>query len=363
VAVTLVSFLLTVRSMLDRRSFALAALLPVFVGCSAAENIETDTSSVTTATCLQTLACEAPDSPPFKPRMWRNFVVSPGVTLLGDANHRGRDIMVNPGEPQTIIGKFAYGLIDKDLEDEEVDIYVQRDCSSGWEKLGTAITTAGGNAPANVEGVPAANGRVYFRIPQGKELGLGRHRIRMVVAGDGSKTDLFIDVIPPKTPVFVSDVDGTLTSSETVEFVKLLTDDLPNTHPAAAESLRILAAKGYRPIYVTARPEWLTQRTRDFLDKHGFPPGIIRTSTSLMGAGFGPSAATYKKDQMAAFAGRGLVPSFGFGNKTSDADAYVTIPNDNQRFFFKLAEEVEGRRIDSYTALPAEFQNLAKVCQ
>ena len=45
-----------------------------------------------------------------------------------------------------------------------------------------------------------------------------------------------------------------------------------------------LAAKGYRPLYVTARPDWLTSRTREFLAKNGFPPGIIHTTTKGTGA-------------------------------------------------------------------------------
>jgi phosphatidate phosphatase PAH1 len=329
-------------------------------GCAADADPVTDTSDVTNASCLPTLACKAPAKPAMKPRMWRHPLISPAKTLTGDANHRGRDAFVNPGQRQTIIAKFAYGLTDVDLEDEEVDVYVQRDCTSGWEQVGTAITTTDGNAP-NLEGVTPANGRIYFPIPAGKELGPGRHRVLLVVAGDGTSTELTIDVVPPKTPIFVSDVDGTLTSSEAVEFVKLLTDDLPETHRGAPEALRALAAKGYRPVYVTARPEWLTQRTRDFLDKHGFPPGIVRTSTTLTGAGFGDAAANFKKGEMNELARRGLVPTFGFGNKQSDADAYAPIPIANRRIFLK-ADTSSGRRIESYTELLPELSNLAAAC-
>ena len=63
-------------------------------------------------------------------------------------------------------------------------------------------------------------GRYYFDIPAERQLAAGRHRVRLVVAGDGTSTDLFIDIVLPKTPIFVSDVDGTLTSSENVEFLR-----------------------------------------------------------------------------------------------------------------------------------------------
>ena len=237
--------------------------------------------------CQPSLACAAPKLAHAPIRDWRHGIKSRLDAASGSPNHRGRDLFVNPGAKQTVIAKFAYGVIDKDLEDEEVDVYVQRDCATAWEKLGTARTTGEGAPHPTVEGVEDTDGRIYFEIPAEKQLGPGKHRIRLVVAGDGSMTDLFIDVVPPKRPIFVSDVDGTLTSSENIEFLKLLEGELPETHPGAPEALRALAAKGYRPIYLTARPEWLVQRTRDFLEARGFPPGLVHTSTSALGEASG----------------------------------------------------------------------------
>jgi phosphatidate phosphatase PAH1 len=304
----------------------LLSLSASVMACSAAgdDAVTGDDQNQTSAlTCVPSPACGV--APPFSPpphRDWRHAVKSRVDVAAGSAHHRGRDLFVNPGAKQTIIGKIAYGIVDKDLEDEEVDVYAQRDCGSAWELLGSTITTRENGAHATVEGVDDGGGRVYFEIPADRHLGPGKHRIRLVVAGDGTSTDLFLDVVPPKTPIFISDVDGTLTSSENVEFLKLLEGELPDTHPGAPEALRALAAKGYRPMYLTARPEWLVQRTRDFLDKHGFPPGIVHTSTSLTGAGFGASAATFKSAELAMLAQKGLVPAYAFGNMPSDSDAY-----------------------------------------
>lgn len=285
--------------------------------------------------------------------------------MQGAPNHRGRDLFVNPGQPQWVIAKFAYGVADKDLEDEDVDIFVQRDCGSSWEKLGTATT--GGSRPLlpAAEGIEDGDGRVMFQIPKERELGPGKHRVRLVVAGDQSSVDLVLDVVPPKTPIFISDVDGTLTSSENVELIKLLTGDLPETHPGAPEALRALAEKGYRPIYVTARPEWLVPRTREFLELHGFPPGIIHTSTSITGAGFGASAAAFKVDELRALAAKGLVPSFGFGNMPSDSDAYASaaIEPADHRIFYQIDGDFTGKRIESYTELLPTFTALPAVCK
>ena len=40
-----------------------------------------------------------------------------------------------------------------------------------------------------------------------------------------------------------------------------------------------LAAKGYRPLYLSARPEWLTERTHAFLAFHGFPKLALALSS------------------------------------------------------------------------------------
>jgi hypothetical protein len=301
-------------------------------------------------------ACDAP-LPDFGPALpWNN---DPPDSF---ANHRGRDLFLNPGDTQWLLGKFAYGKDDNDLEDEQVDIWLLRDCGSTWEMLGTALTSDDdffGNGPNDtVEGVKDDGGRVYFRIPAEKELGLGRHRVRMVVRGDLSGTDVYIEVVPKKTPIFVTDIDGTLTESEYIEFQALLEGELPPVHPDAADAFSILVAKGYRPMYLTARPEWLGQRTRDVLAANKFPPGIIHTTVTDTGA-VGGSAAEYKTGELAMLKARTLVPSLGFGNAESDAEAYENggIEPVSDRVFYQFDDlTFGGRRIESYTELLEDFE-------
>jgi phosphatidate phosphatase PAH1 len=325
------------------RTGFLAILLLAACGGSV-EDVDSSHAELNTPQCQPALACA--DAPlESETRAWRHSVKSKLISLQ-TAHHRGRDQIVNPGAAQAIRGKFAYGLVDADLEDEEVDVFVQRDCA--WQKLGTSITTN--------------DGAIEFEIPEAERLGPGMHRIRLVVAGDRTSADVIVDVVPPNTPIFVSDIDGTLTSSEHVEYVKLLTGDLPDTHPGAPEALRALAAKGFRPVYLTARPEWLAPRTHAFLDKHGFPPGIVQTSMSFTGAGIGGSAATYKKEALAGLAAKGLVPAYGFGNKSTDSDAYATIDPTDHRIFFQIDGAFTGRKIESYTELLPAFETLAPAC-
>ena len=313
------------------------------------------------ASCAPVPACDAAPRAGLK-RSFRHW----GSTLLSKvsaSNHRGHDLYLNPGEPQVVIAKLAYGVVDKDLEDEDVDIYVLRGCGDTWEQLGTTRTTSTDDGPS-VEGVASETGRVYFPIPADKALALGRHRLRVVVAGDLTAAELFIEVREPGAKVFVSDVDGTLTDSELGAFIGLLTSSTPSAQPDAAAVLNALVARGYRPFYLTARPEWFVGRTRKFLDDNGFPPGVLHTALNFTGAQ-GGAAAPFKAGELARLAARGLTPSIAFGNTSTDADAYEAagiLPVSN-RLFVQFDDAAHGgRRFDSYAALADDVAALPAQC-
>jgi phosphatidate phosphatase PAH1 len=349
-----------------RTRAVLVALPFVIAACSSSTqdpDAESGEAAETSSLCAPMPACDGKDGPTLDAtRSWSHFTTEI-IVHTGDAHHRGRDAIYTVGEPQWIIGKFAYGLTDKDLEDEEVDIWVERGCGGAWEKLGTARTTDGGNH-ATVEGVSDSGGRIYFQMPAGRELAVGRHRVRLVVAGDHTSADLLVDVVPKNAPVFVSDVDGTLTSSENAEFPALLTGNLPDAQPDAAAVLSALAKKGYRPIYVTARAEWLTNRTHEFLAARGFPPGIVHTTTGLTGE-TGDSAAAFKSGELAAIVKKGLAIKWAFGNQPSDTNAYdsVDIEPKNQRIFLQVTDSHGGRRIEKYADLLPDAEGAKSACQ
>ncbi|MRG93336.1 HAD family acid phosphatase [Polyangium spumosum] len=311
------------------------------------------------AWCTPIPACDAPPPPPGIAIDW-NSILPP----IGDPNHRGRDLFLNPGDPQWILAKFSYGTLDDDIKGEFVDVYVNRDCGGTWEHLGTATTTEDGEH-ATIEGVEDTGGRIYFQIPPDKALGLGRHRVHLVVKGDLSTTDLFLEVVPEGTPVFVSDIDGTLTTYETEEFVALAQGELPEVRKDAAKLFDVLVSKGYHPFYMTARPEWLGARTRAFLDQNGFPHGIVHTTLTKSGA-LGSEASTYKTGELSMLAQKGMVPAYAFGNTDTDAAAYFSamVEPAERRVFIEFTDAAHGgRRIESYTELLAEAEALPSLCE
>lgn len=307
-------------------------------------------------------ACDAAPPDPGEELEW-NKVGSSVTVLAGDPNHRARDIFQVPGQPQWIIGRFTYGPLGLDLTGEQVDIYVLRDCGATWELLGSVETTENGD-DTTAEGIDAAGGRVFFQIPSNKALGLGRHRFHLVVRGDLTTADGFIEIVPPGTRLIATDMDGTLTTSETEQFQVLLTGAMPEANEDAAEALTLLANRGIRPLFLTARPEWLVGRSREFLEEKGFPPGVLHTSTSGIGL-VGGAAADYKTADLELLTQRGLVIEYAIGNTATDADAYnnVGVAPLEHRIFFQFEDEYGGRTIDAYEELLSEFGALAPLCE
>jgi hypothetical protein len=292
---------------------------------------------------------------------WRNLGTRLTVAL-GSARHRGRDLLLREGDPQWAIAKFAYGLNDDDLNDEEVEIWLLRDCTR-WERLGTALTSRDAAPRAPVEGVDDQGGRVYFEIPSAQRLAVGWHRMMFVVRGDHSIATQWIEVVPTDARVVVSDVDGTLTESENAAFISLLTGPPPAANPGGADMLRTLVGRGYHLMYITARPEWLESATHSWLTLRGFPRGIVHTTLGLTGA-VGKAAADFKIRELGALRARfGRAPDYGFGNTDSDVSAYnttgVTTP-----FYYRFTGDVRGgTRIDDYTTLLSRFAALPTLCR
>ncbi len=318
-----------------------------------------DESTGGVTACEPVPTCDAP-LPNVGPELDWERTQSSVLTASGAERHRGYDMFYNPDDWQWVMAKFAYGPSDWDLAGERVDLFLLEACEGEFEPLGSVFTTDDGEHPT-IHGVVDSGGWVYFQLPDA--LPLGRHRIHMVVRGDGSRTDTFIEVVDPGTPMFLSDIDGTLTTFEFERAIDLLLDTVPDINAGAVDAFNVLVERGYRPMYLTARPEFLAKRTDEFLVERGLPPGIVRTTQSATGA-LGGAAVEYKSAQLEALAERGLVPAFAFGNTDSDSEAYEAAGIEpGRRFFVEFDDPRGGRRIEDYTGLVEEFEGLPSVCE
>ncbi|MFO0686631.1 MAG: phosphatidylinositol transfer protein [Sandaracinus sp.] len=311
--------------------------------------------------CPPPPTCDATPPDPGATQDWRHSVATTVTVSQGSAQHRGRDLFLRESDAQWALAKFAYGLADDDLKGEDVDLWLLRDCTT-WELLGTATTTYDGDHDT-VEGVEDTGGRVYFEIPADRRLGLGRHRIHYVVRGDHTVAEQYIEVVPDDTRFVVTDVDGTLTTSESVAFTALLTGTPPDANPHAAELLQAYADRGYRIWYLTARPEWLGTTTQDWLALRGFPAGVVHTTLTFTG-GLGSAAQTFKTDELAAHEARfpGSI-DYLIGNTDTDMASFQTTGAPSGHVYSYMFDPgAYGTRVDDYGALVSGAAALPLVC-
>lgn len=237
---------------------------------------------------------------------WRHTIATPIITAAGAANHSGKDTLAQPGLAATLPGKFSYGAISKDLEDEDVLVFLD-DCK-GWVPLGRFATDGDGRIGAPAPALPS-----------------GVYEVRFQVAGDQSTTISFLWVLPAGTHLAVSDIDATLTTNDTEVFQQIFDGSyLPQTYPNAVEMTRAHDDRGYIVFYLTGRPYWLSPQTRGYLAARGFAAGPLRVADS--NADILPtegSVGAYKLTNLRALVAAGLVLDFAYGNATTDISAYL----------------------------------------
>lgn len=150
-----------------------------------------------------------------------------------------------------------------------------------------------------------------------------------ILEGDGSCAAHYSFLLPSGTKVIVTDIDGTLTSSDDELFAQISDGNYdPKQNQSASALMGAWAKKGYQPVYLTARPHIFRSETRSWLAQHDFPEGPVITANQLV---FGDSARTYKRTWVSRVAtDLGWKITAAYGNADSDIDAYeeAGIPKD-----------------------------------
>jgi hypothetical protein len=236
---------------------------------------------------------------------WRHLT-SRLIVLAGAPRHVAQDVIATPGDGAELTGKLAYGAVWKDLEDERVAAFVD-DCE-GWRGLGEAVTDD--------------DGEVSFRLDD--DLAFGEHEVRLVVRGDRTQAVASLWVLPDETHVVVTDIDGTLTTSDGELFQQILTGShVPEAYEGAADLTYAHDSIDHVVVYLTGRPYWLLSITRTWLDALGFAPGPVHAATT--NADILPidaSVGDYKADWLRGLVADGLLVDLAYGNATTDIYAY-----------------------------------------
>ena len=273
------------------------------------------------------------------------------------------DLLGNPGGPwlttdmaydatpttgaQVLHGRKARtapdgGLDTTGLPGEFVSLWLPQ--AGGWTQAGRMLT--------------AADGTYAITLPAALAFGTGLHAAYAFLESEPSCTIHFGLVKPAKTQFIVTDIDGTLTTADTELTLQLidLTHD-PAQKTGAAAMVQAWAAKGYAVVYLSARGHRMRAETRPWLDKHGYPTGLLLTADDLV---FGETARKHKRiwvDRLHNVLG--WQAAAAYGNADSDFHAYADAGLDKSRTFIigPLAgsEGTVAIPNDDYTAHTATF--------
>lgn len=299
-------------------------------------------------------------APPFHPAAgvgFRRDSTRSFTITQGPANHRVRDAVVVPGAPQWVIGKFAYGEVDKDLKEEDVELWVGE---RAWRRVATYRTTREGGH-ATTQGVVDDGGRVY--APLEPALPIGAWPLRFHVRGDGSGATGLLVVTPKDTPAVVFDIDGTITVSDGEVFkeIEALLERRsyePKVRAGAAAVAQKWAERGYLVVYLTARPDNLRGITTKWLAAKGFPPGPVFFADRIRDAVPGEAVAAHKRAVLAR-----LAPALrfvaGYGNASTDVDVYreAGIPEERR---FVVSRPRTGAKAIEFSAHEPELLGLPR---
>jgi hypothetical protein len=297
------------RGIIDRVRGWLAIALAAMLAASCYGSTHSAPSSGMQQTVVASATCPKPA--PTEAEEWRHQWGS-GATanLLGEPHHAAADPVVRVGSSARVRGKFAYGATSKDLEDEDVSLWLRMKRCGPWIRVTTARTDS--------------DGRASFAVPAARIRRPGAYPFQLIVHGDRSRAYGTLFVVRPGIRAAVFDIDGTLTTSDAQLAKQLVGGGDPTMRDGADELVRAHVRAGYLPIYITGRPYFLREASRDWLRRHGFPRGVLITTDRLADAR--PSrdrVGAFKLRSLRALQAVGVDLDRAYGNASTDVCAYT----------------------------------------
>ena len=326
-------------------------LLTCLSGCPSGEPGDDDDSTEDRIdNSVTSLDCPEPDSLPFPTETAEWVAPSTEEQLAGTVpGYGGLDLLgVQSGQ---VVVEGIMGRNDRFNTDPIVGEWVSVwnwTTADGWAELGRGQTDFTDEGTYSINADASA-----FGTPDGES-----SRFYSILEGAGHCADHGVFAWPPGTQVIVTDIDGTLTLSDD-ELTTQLGDPtyVPQHYTDAPEMVQAWIAKGYRAVYLTARPHPLRSLTRPWLDDFNFPYGPVSTAPELV---FGGTAADYKADFVNRLQNElGWDVVVAYGNAGSDIAGYegAGIPKDRTFIIGPNAGDSDTVAItgDGWTEHIAEF--------
>jgi hypothetical protein len=138
------------------------------------------------------------------------------------------------------------------------------------------------------------------------------------LAADAGDARILVAALPPDEALLVVDIDDTVVRRQW----GIITGSATPA-PGAAEALaNAERACDCQIVYLSARPDLLGVRSRDWLDSNGFPPGPLLLSQQLLP--WDCSQRDYKEEKLRELKSRFRNIRAGIGDRLSDVQAYRT---------------------------------------
>ena len=221
----------------------------------------------------------------------------------------GRDVVGNEDVTQELEGRYQRGASAlpenfTGVSGERVQFFLEED--GQWVNVGSSMTGAAGD--------------YTFEIPAEHQFGVGNHRVLAILEATGTCNEHGVFVWPAETQSMITDIDGTMTSTD-AEFIRQLSDVnyVPEQNINASTMMQAWEAKGYASIYLTARPNEFRWLSRIWLREQGFPYGPMETAETFVA---GATAREYKGAFVRYLNDLQIDLVAAYGNAESDVQAY-----------------------------------------
>jgi phosphatidate phosphatase PAH1 len=273
----------------------------------------------------EALPAKAPTPPssscgvhPFTPKAKGEFKHKrSALVAAASPAHAGLDALFAQGNPITLKAKFAYGDVNKDLEDEPIETFIE--LCEGWRSLGETLSDDDGRISLLVSEV----------LP---DLPSGVYPVRFQVKGDASVVAATLRIFPKGTHFVAFDIDGTLTTADK-EIMKDFEAELlgplskgytPEAYVGGPALTQLHEKRGAQLLYMTGRPYWLTALTREWLQQLTYAPATLKLTDSTKEALPTQSGVgEYKLNFLKSLIAQGFIIDLAYGNAATDIYAYL----------------------------------------
>ena len=226
---------------------------------------------------------------------------STGCASARKLSFQSNDVIVAPGEkaPFSVwLGRGASLAFKDDVPNARVEFFMDD------HKLGEARTDELGRAVIHAN-VPPGKTNIYRAVATTPE-GEREHTHGRIFRWSRQQTIIAVDM------------DGTVSNTNYSDLFFSLDDRVSKPLEGSAPALHRLAKK-YQILYISARPRFLTEKTRRWLDHHDFPPGPVGHALSFEAC---LHQDTAKRDILAELRVHWPNILIGIGDKQADDKAF-----------------------------------------